>query len=57
MGTDDQSLAIKWEPINSSTPYQIPYLDITNRLELKQQPEADRMEFWDDLYEQYNGEF
>lgn len=35
----------------------IPYLDITSKLELKKQPEHERMEFWDDLYEQYNGGF
>lgn len=57
MGREDQTLAVKWEPINSSSPYQIPYLDITARLELKRNPEPERMEFWDDLYEQYNGDF
>jgi hypothetical protein len=57
MGKDDPALAVKWEPIKSSTPYQIPYLDITTRLELKTNPEPERMEFWDDIYQQYNGDF
>lgn len=57
MGKDDPSLALKWDPISSTKPYQIPYLDINAKLELKQNPEPERMEFWDDLYEQYNGDF
>lgn len=57
IGKEDQSLAIKWDPIQSSSPNQIPYLDINARLEMKRNPEAERMEFWDDLYQQYNGEF
>lgn len=57
MGKDDQTLNVNWEPIQSTTPYQIPYLDITARLEMKNNPEPERMEFWDDLYEQYNGDF
>lgn len=57
LGKDDNTLAVKWEPIKSSSPYEIPYLDFTTRLEMKMNPEADRMEFWDDLYQQYNGDF
>lgn len=57
MGKDDQTLAVQWDPIKSTAPYQIPYLDITKKLELKMNPEPERMEFWDDLYEQYNGDF
>lgn len=56
MGKEDQSLAIKWDPIQSTSPNQIPYLDINARLEMKRNPEPERMEFWDDLYEQYNGD-
>lgn len=57
MGKDDTSLAVKWEPIKSTNLNQIPYLDITTRLELKTNPEPERMEFWDDIYQQYNGDF
>lgn len=57
LARDDHSLAINWEPISRSSFNQMPYLDITSKLELKKQPELERMEFWDDLYEQYNGDF
>ncbi|CRL07130.1 CLUMA_CG020125, isoform A [Clunio marinus] len=57
LGNGDESLSIKWEPVKTMQPYQIPYLDITNKLEMKRNPETERMEFWDDLYEQYNGDF
>lgn len=57
LGKDDTSLAVKWESVKSTTPYQIPYLDITARLELRNNPEPERMEFWDDIYQQYNGDF
>lgn len=57
MGKDDPSLAVLWEPINSADTNQIPYLDINTRLELKRNPEPERMEFWDDIYKQYNGNF
>lgn len=55
-GKDDPLLPIKWDPITSTKPYQIPYLNINARLDLKHNPEQARMEFWDDLYEQYNGD-
>lgn len=58
LGRDDQSIiAVNWEPIDSSTIKEMPYLDITSKLEVKKQPEQERMEFWDDLYGQYNGDF
>lgn len=56
-GKDDQMLAIKWDPISSANPYQIPYLNINSKLDMRISPEQSRMEFWDDLYEQYNGDF
>lgn len=57
MGKEDHALAINWDPIKSTSPHQIPYLDINARLEMKRNPESERMVFWDDLYEQYNGDF
>jgi hypothetical protein len=57
LAKDDQTLAINWSPISRSTTEQMPYLEITSKLELKAHPEQERMEFWDDLYEQYNGGF
>jgi hypothetical protein len=55
LGKDDNTLGIKWEPVASDN--DIPYLDFTSRLEMRKNPEAERMEFWDDLYQQYNGDF
>lgn len=43
--------------MSSSKPYQIPYLNINAKLDMKENPEQDRMLFWNDLYEQYNGDF
>ena len=57
LARDDRTLAINWDPISKTSTNEIPYLDITSKLELKKQPEHERMEFWDDLYEQYNGGF
>lgn len=54
---EDSTVAINWVPIDSSTMDDMPYLDITSKLEVKKHPEQERMEFWDDLYEQYNGDF
>lgn len=56
MGKEDKSLGFQWEPVNSSTPYKLPYLDIAAHLEMKVNPEPERMEFWDDIYTQYNGD-
>ncbi len=56
LGKDDNTLGIKWEPVNASPKNDIPYLDFTSRLEMRKNPEAERMEFWDDLYQQYNGD-
>lgn len=31
------------------------YMDITGRLEPKVNPESERLKFWDNIYEEYNG--
>lgn len=54
LARDDQMLAVNWDPVDSKTPQQLTYLDIGTKLDLKKNPEQERMEFWDDLYQQYN---
>jgi hypothetical protein len=56
-GKDDQLLNLEWTPINSTAPNEINYLDITTMLEMKKNPEQERMIFWDDIYYQLNGDF
>ncbi|CAO1433136.1 unnamed protein product [Diamesa hyperborea] len=55
-GKDDPTLAIKWDSMDPRNPNQMPFLDISAHLEQKMNPEAERTEFWDDIYEQYNGD-
>lgn len=57
LGKDDSTLAVNWEPLNATMSSPINYLDITTKLDMKRNPEHERMEFWDDLYQQYNGNF
>jgi len=49
-------LAVTWDSVDSKTPQPLTYLDIGTRLDLKKSPEQERMEFWDDLYQQYNSD-
>lgn len=55
-GKDDSTLAVKWDSLDPNNGKQMPYLDITAHLEQRFNPEAERTEFWDDIYEQYNGD-
>lgn len=34
----------------------VPYMDIEGSLESKYNPEQNRMTFWDDVYDKYNGQ-
>lgn len=49
---------IHWEPVsnNNLTASAINYLDITGEFTPRTGPENARMEFWDQLYREYNGE-
>lgn len=41
---------VKWEPLGSNkTPYKV--LNITEKLEMLELPEAKRMAYWDSMYE------
>lgn len=56
LGRDNSILSINWEPVNSiNSTESIPYLDITQKLECKMNPEKNRLSFWDEIYRKYNG--
>lgn len=54
----DNDIAVNWLPVdrnNSDSRMNIAYLDFTERLALRTNPEEDRLHFWDALVDQYNG--
>lgn len=52
----DNVLPVKWEPVaNFNETHVVNYLDITSRLEMRDNPETERLSFWDDMYMHYNG--
>lgn len=55
-GRSDPVLGVEWTPLSSSNVSDpVPYLDINGNLEVKRDPETNRLRFWDDMYERYNG--
>nr|AID61338.1 esterase [Calliphora stygia] len=53
---DDNLLTTTWQPINASDVMEnLSYMDITKNLEMKVNPEFERQQFWDYMYEHYNG--
>lgn len=52
----DADLAVDWTPVNvtADDALDINYLDITNTLTTRVNPEEERLHFWDDLYAKYN---
>ncbi|XP_046806067.1 juvenile hormone esterase isoform X2 [Lucilia cuprina] len=53
---DDNLLTTTWQPINPNDVMQnLNYMDITTNLEMKTNPETERQQFWDYMYEHYNG--
>lgn len=56
LGREDSTLAIDWTPLTGKDAMSsVPYLDIEGSMECKYNPEQNRMAFWDNVYEQYNG--
>lgn len=52
---DETLLGVEWKPVNGSSPHDVPYLNIDKGIEMKENPDAQRLEFWDKLYDKYNG--
>lgn len=53
---EDNLLTTTWLPINPvSVMDDLSFLDITDVLEMKSNPELERQQFWDYMYEHYNG--
>lgn len=56
LGRSDPVLAVDWLPINvQSSAEPVTYMDISGNLEMKRNPEENRLRFWDRMYEKYNG--
>lgn len=47
-------LGVKWDPVKPNKNNDVAYLDITARLEQRQNPVTERMEFWNNIYKKYN---
>lgn len=59
---DGDKLPFKWLPVkmvnkSTSSPVDIEYLEIDKRIEMRQNPDADRIEFWKNQYLRWNGDF
>lgn len=53
---EDPVLTTKWTPIDSTNVMNsLNYLDISNELNMKTNPEPERQRFWDEMYQHYNG--
>nr|XP_014089899.1 esterase E4 isoform X1 [Bactrocera oleae] len=53
---EDTMLTTNWTPINPQTVMEdINYLDISVNLNMRSNPEPERQQFWDYMYEHFNG--
>ncbi|XP_050321068.1 esterase E4 isoform X1 [Bactrocera neohumeralis] len=53
---EDTMLTTNWTPINPQTVMEdINYLDISVNLNMRSNPESERQQFWDYMYEHFNG--
>lgn len=49
-------LTTNWAPINPQTVMEdINYLDISVNLKMRSNPESERQQFWDYMYDHFNG--
>lgn len=55
-GKDDDALhGVVWKSVNGTDVMNVPYLNINAKMEMKMNPDPDRLKFWDNLYVKYNG--
>ena len=55
-GKDDDVLqGVKWTPLNSTDSGNVPFINIDKNLEIKLNPDNERLSFWDRIYEKFNG--
>lgn len=55
-GKDDDALqGITWKALNSTDSGTVPYINIDKNLEMKVNPDEERLSFWDKIYEKFNG--
>ncbi|XP_013097162.2 juvenile hormone esterase isoform X1 [Stomoxys calcitrans] len=53
---NDDLLTTSWLPVNGEGAMNnLTYMDITTHLQMKNNPELERQQFWDYMYEHYNG--
>ncbi|XP_053681974.1 juvenile hormone esterase [Sabethes cyaneus] len=56
LGSEDTLLGVRWPNVIPHTMTELPYLDITSELVPQNNPEAERLHFWDAKYAKYNGD-
>lgn len=56
----DQSLLVKWnhvKPTKDGEDFVLDYLNIDEETQMLTDPDKDRIEFWRNLYQEWNGGF
>ncbi|XP_055381803.1 juvenile hormone esterase-like [Condylostylus longicornis] len=57
---EDDSLKFKWKPvknIKNNEKFTLDYLNIDNEIQMKQDPDKERIQFWRDIYQTWNKDF
>lgn len=52
---DDSMKGLIWKNVNATDVMNVPYLNINAKMEMKMNPDSERLKFWDSLYKKYNG--
>ncbi|XP_058467327.1 juvenile hormone esterase [Malaya genurostris] len=55
-GRDDLMASTRWPCVTPHSMTELPYLDITSSLTPSNNPEPERLRFWDETYAKYNGD-
>ncbi|XP_058812191.1 juvenile hormone esterase [Topomyia yanbarensis] len=55
-GPDDPLMRTRWPCVIPHTMTELPYLDITTTLTPRNNPEQERLRFWDETFTKYNGD-
>ncbi|KAL9693981.1 hypothetical protein quinque_013266 [Culex quinquefasciatus] len=54
-GANDAVVGLHWPCLIPNSMTDLPYLDVTNSMTARHNPDAERLRFWDRTYEKYNG--
>lgn len=56
----DQSMSIRWDPVKPTKDgekFRLDYLEIDETSKMMTDPDGNRIEFWRNLYQKWNGGF